>query len=222
MTSKVLALRGAGALSALLIVQATFAQAQPAPAAARPAAPSAPAAAAPTISHGPAIAGLCMLSFDQAVQQSTVGRFVGTRMDQIVGQVKAELQPEASAIETEGRQLEASRATLDQAAYQSRMANLNLRVSNFQKKNEQRQHEVEATEQKAINRISQELEPIIRQVYQQRQCSVLLNRQAVMVGNPAMDITAPAVAALNAKITQFPFDREHLDAAPAAAAAPSR
>lgn len=220
MNAKVLVLRGVGALSALLMAQATIAQAQPTTPAARPAAA---APAAPAISHGPAIPGICMLSFDQAVQTSTVGRFVGTRMDQIVGQVKAELQPEATAIETEGRQLEASRATLDSAAYQSRMANLNLRVSNFQKKSELRQREVEATEQKAINRISQELDPIVRQVYQSNRCSVLLNRQAVMVGNPSMDITPAAVAALNAKITQFAFDREHLDTAPAGAApAPNR
>jgi len=200
-------------MSAFLLAQASIAEAQTA-APARPAA----APAAPAISHGPAISGLCMLSFDQAVQTSTVGRFVGTRMDQIVGQVKAELQPEATAIETEGRQLEASRSTLDAAAYQSRMANLNLRVSNYQKKSELRQREVEATEQKAINRISQELDPIVRQVYQQNHCSVLLNRQAVMVANPSMDITPAAIAALNAKITQFQFDREHLDTAPAGGA----
>jgi len=222
MTSKVLALAGASAL----VAAAAVAQAQPTPAprpatpppaAARPA-----AAAAPAMSHGPAINGMCMLAIDQAIQQSTVGRYVGTRMQQIVAQVKAELQPDETAITTEGRALEQSRATLDAATYQSRVANLNLRIANYQKKGELRQREVEATEQKALNRIAQELDPIVRQVYQQRGCSLLLNRQAVLVGNPAMDVTPMAITALNAKITQFTFDRERLDAAqaPAAAASP--
>jgi outer membrane protein len=40
-----------------------------------------------------------------------------------------------------------------------------------------------------------------------------------MIANPEMDLTSQAVTALNAKITQFTFDREHLDtgAAPATA-----
>ena len=55
---------------------------------------------------------------------------------------------------------------------------------------------------------------------QQRQCGMLLNREAIVIANPAMDISQPVVTALNAKITQFAFDRERLDqaAAPAAAA----
>ena len=157
MTSKVLALAGASAL----VAAAAVAQAQPAPAA-RPAVPAA-AAAASSISHGPPINGMCMLAIDQAIQQSTVGRYVGTRMQQIVAQVKAELQPDETAITTEGRALEQSRATLDAATYQSRVANLNLRIANYQKKGELRQREVEATEQKALNRIAQE--PKVKELY---------------------------------------------------------
>ena len=76
----------------------------------------------------------------------------------------------------------------------------------------------QATDQKAENRIYQEMEPLIQQVFQQRACTILLNRSAVVVANPAMDITPQVVSALNAKITQFAFDREHLDQPGAAAA----
>src|SRR5205085_7224714 len=82
--------------------------------------------------------------------------------------------------------------------------------------------ELQATEQKALNRIGTEMDPLVRTAYQQKGCSLLVNRQAVVIGNPAMDITPAVVTALNAKITQFAFDRERLDqtataAAPAAA-----
>ncbi len=198
MTSKVLTL-GVGVIAAFASI--TVAQAQPAPA----------AAAAPPINHAPAIAGVCMISVDQAIGSSTVGKFIGTRMEQIVQQVRAELSPEEAAINTEGRAVEAARQTMDQAAMQSRVANLNLRVSNYQKKAEQRQREIQATEQKALGRVGQELDPVVRQVYQASHCSLLLNRDAVMIGNPSMDITGAAVLGLNARIQQFQFDREHLD-----------
>jgi Skp family chaperone for outer membrane proteins len=201
---------GVGALAAFASI--SVAQAQPAPAAAPGgAAPAAAAAAAPPIPHGPPVPGVCMIAVDQAISGSTVGRFVGTRMDQIVAQVRAELAPEETAINTEGRAIEAARQTMDQAALQSRVANLNLRISNYQKKADQRQKEIQATEQKAITRIGQELDPVVRTVYQTAHCSLLLNRDAVMIGNPAMDITGQAVAGLNIRIQQFQFDREHLD-----------
>jgi outer membrane protein len=63
------------------------------------------------------------------------------------------------------------------------------------------------------------MEPLISQAYQQKNCSVLLQRTAVVIANPAMDITPQVVAALNAKIIQFAFDRERLDQAVAAPAA---
>ena len=67
----------------------------------------------------------------------------------------------------------------------------------------------------------QELTPIVSQVYQQRQCSLLINRESVVLSNPSMDISQPVVTALNAKITQFTFDRERLDQAAAAPATPA-
>ena len=57
---------------------------------------------------------------------------------------------------------------------------------------------------------------MVRAAYQQKGCALLLDRQAVLLGNPAMDITSAVVTALNAKLTQFTFDRERLDATAAA------
>jgi Skp family chaperone for outer membrane proteins len=179
---------------------------------------AAPAAApAPAIAHGPAIPGVCMLSVNQAIAQSTVGGYVRTRLEQIVTQVRAELSPEETAINADGKALDAQKTTLDQATLQSKAQALQARYQAFQQKAELRQREVKATQDKALNRIAQELEPIAQQLYQSRRCSILLDKGGVMLANPDMDLTASAVTALNGKIQQFPFDREHLDTgAPAA------
>ena len=68
------------------------------------------------------------------------------------------------------------------------------------------------------------MEPLVQQAYQQKGCSILINRQAVVLPtNPAMDITPQVLAALNSKIQTFAFDRARLDqAAPTTAAAPAR
>jgi outer membrane protein len=185
--------------------------------AATPAAAPAAAAPAPAIAHGPAIPGVCLLSVNQAISQSTVGGYVRTRLEQIVTQVRAELNPEETAINTEGKALDAAKATLDQATLQSRAQALQARYAAFQQKADLRQREMKATQDKALNRVAQELEPIAQQLYQAHRCSVLLDKSSVMLANPDMDLTPAAVTALNGKIQQFPFDREHLDTgAPAA------
>ncbi|WP_293906936.1 OmpH family outer membrane protein [Phenylobacterium sp.] len=219
MTLKTLAAAGCASVFALSGATAALAQA---PAAPRPAAPA--AGPTPQVTHGPPIAGLCMVSPDQVLASSTVGKYVQTRLQQLAAQVNAELTAEQTAIETDAKALDAQRATLAQDAFEQRGAAVQVRASAFQRKAQQRQREMEATRDKAISRVYDEMEPFISQVYQQKVCSVLLNRQAIVVANPAGDITGAVTTALNAKITQFAFDRERLDQAPApaAAAAPRR
>ena len=184
---------------------------------AQAAAPAAPAA--PAVTHGPALPGVCTVSVEGAIATSTVGKYVQTRLQQIATQVEAELKAEQTAIQNEAKTLEGQRATLDQNTFETRAAALQVKANAYQRKEQQRSRELQATQQKALGRVYQELTPIVGQVYQQNKCSLLINRESVVLSNPAMDISQPVVTALNAKITQFTFDRERLDqtAAPAAA-----
>jgi outer membrane protein len=205
MKSKMFLARGAVALTALLFVSAASAQ---------------PAAAPAPVTNGPPITGVCLVSVNQAISTSTAGKYVGTRMQQIVQQVKAELQPEETSITTDGRALDAARPTLAPAAFDQRATALRARIEALQQKEELRQKEVQATEQKSVNRIAQELDPVVRSLYQQNRCSLLIDKGSVLMANPAMDITTAAITGLNARIQQFPIEREHLDTA--ASAAPGR
>jgi outer membrane protein len=177
------------------------------------------APAAPAVTHGPALPGVCTVSVEGAIATSTVGKYVQTRLQQIATQVEAELKAEQTAIQNEAKTLEGQRATLDQNTFETRAAALQVKANAYQRKEQQRARELQATQQKALGRVYQELTPIVSAVYQQNKCSLLINRESVVLSNPAMDISQPVVTALNAKITQFTFDRERLDQAAAPAAA---
>lgn len=179
------------------------------------------AAAAPALSQGPAINGMCILSVEGVIGGSTVGKYVSTRMQQIGAQVQAELTSEKTSLDNDAKSLDSRRASLDQNSFEQQAAALQVRLNALQRKAQQRDREMQATEQKALARVGDEMEPMIKQAYQQKNCSVLLQRSAVVLASPAMDITPQVTTALNAKITQFAFDRERLDQpAPTAAAAP--
>ncbi len=182
-------------------------------------APAAAAAAPTPVTHGAPIAGVCLFGFQDALAVSTVGKYIDQRMQQIVGQTNAELTGEKTALDNDAKALEARRATLDATTFEQQAVGLRGRADGLQRKAQLRDREVQATEQKAVARISQEMEPYIRQAYQAKACSILLQRQAVIIGNPAMDITQAVVTGLNAKFTQFAFDRERLDQPQAATGA---
>jgi outer membrane protein len=214
MTSTKLVAAALAAVSTVALSSSALAQA----AAAAPA--PAPASAA-AVSQGPAINGMCILSVEGAIGGSTVGKYVGTRLQQIGAQVQAELTSEKTALDNDAKALDGKRNTLDQNAFEQQAAALQVRANALQRKAQLRDREMQATEQKALARVGDEMEPMIKQAYQQKGCSVLLQRSAVVLANPAMDITPQVTTGLNGKITQFAFDRERLDqaATPAATAA---
>ena len=189
-----------GALATLFAAQASFAQAVST-------APKAASAPAP----GPALPGICVYSNERAIGTSAVGKFVIQRVQTITTQVNAELNAEKTAIETDGKALEGQRTTLPQEQFEQKALQLNQRGQALQRKAQMRSKEIEATEQKALGRISSEIEPILKDVYTQRSCALLFDRNALFGANSSMDVTEAVIEKLNAKITQFAFDRERLD-----------
>ena len=229
MTSKILL--GAAAVAAL---STTFvgvaAQAQSRSRAAPAAAPSAaaPAASAPARPAQPPlvsptsprpIAGVCVFSEERAVGTSKAGQAANARMQQLRAQVQAEIAPEATSLQNDVRTFQAQRATLAGDALTQRQTALQGRADAFQQKEQLRNQELQATGEKALGRIRAAIEPIVRQTYEARKCSILFNSDgAIFGGNPQMDVTPTVVAGLDAAMPTLTFDREHIDPAAAAQA----
>ena len=197
-----------GAAGLTVLGAATLACAQPKPAAAPAKAAAAPAAA-PVITA--TVPGVCVLSREGIVGASTVGKYVQTRLGQLTTQTNAELTGEQTSLQNDAKALDAKKATLAPAAYQQQGASLQQRANDLQQKADQRNRELQATEQKAVSRILQEASPLVADQVKAKGCGVVLDANSVLAANPAMDVTPGVVTALNAKLTQFEFDRERLD-----------
>ena len=204
------------AASAAILLVATSAQAAPKKAATPTATPSAaPVAAAPAgppLVSGPPITGICVYHNDAAISQSSAGKAAAARMQQLRAQVSAELQAEQAGIKTDAEALQAKRASLTQEQLQQQAAPIQQRGEALERKAQLRQRELEATGQKALQRIGGTIEPILRSLYQQHACSLMLNGDSVLASNPAMDMTGQVVTQLNAQMTTITFDREILPA----------
>lgn len=179
----------------------------------RPAA--APATPPPPLNHGPAIPGFCVYSEDRVMGTSSVGKAAATRMQQLRAQVAAELQGEDTALRTDATALQGKKATLTAEQFQAQAAPLQARAEALNQKANQRQRELEATGQDALQQIRVRLDPILRNIYQQRACSVLLNGEAVAAVKPDMDISPQVVTQLDVAMPSITFDRKVLPAQPA-------
>jgi outer membrane protein len=205
-------------IAALAVVGATLCAV---PAFAQTAAPAAPAAAA--LRHGTPVPGLCVFSGEVAVTGSQVGKFVGERLRQLEAPIEADLNSQAQAFEQSVQTFNAQQATLTPEQREQQATALNQRRAQLQQLAQVRAREGQLTQQKALERINSEMTPLVSQAYQVHNCSALFDANVVMAIAPQSDITQDVIRALDAKITQFQFERERIDvagagAAPAAAA----
>jgi Skp family chaperone for outer membrane proteins len=153
------------------------------------------------------IPGLCMLSQSAVLSNAKVALAADARLKQLAQQVQNELQPEQAAINNDAKTLEGQRNAAD---FQTRQAALQARANALAQKSQLRQRELQATRQKALARIATEAQPIIAQAFRAHGCGLLIDRNAVLLGNMSNDLTAEVARGLDARITTITFERERL------------
>jgi outer membrane protein len=199
------------ALAGMLFATTAEAQTTPARSAAAPAAPR----VAPPSNPGPVIAGVCILNGPGVIADSAAGRAANARLQTLTQQVQAELTAQQTPLTTEVNRIralpEAQRAAPGQA--------LQGRIQTFETLAQTRQEELRRTQAAALERIENELQTVVSQIYVQRGCGLMLDRSAITYANPAMDVSQAAIAALNTRMPTITFERVRLPAAPAAPAA---
>lgn len=154
---------------------------------------------------GPVIPGVCVFHNDRLLATSTAGQSVQTGMQRLVTEVQGELQPYAAAIQSEAQQLQQGGATADPQG--TRRQALQQRAQEAQQLEQTRQQELQYTQQLQVRAIAQAADPILVAVYQERGCGLLLDRSAVYISNPAMDITDVVIQRLNTALPSLSFNR---------------
>lgn len=161
------------------------------------------ASSAAAQTHGPAIPGVCVYFNQQLLAQSTVGQSVQTRMEQLAQEVQGELQPYGASIQSEILRLQNGGAAVTDADRQAVQA----RIQEAQQLEQTRENELRYTLSEQRRLISEAVEPILVAVYQERGCSILIDRESVFILNPVMDITSTAIERLNVALPSLSFNR---------------
>lgn len=175
------------------------------------AAGSAAAQAQTPANPGPAIAGVCVFHNDRLLAQSTAGQSVQAGMQRLVTEVQGELQPYGAAIQAEGQRLQQGGQAADPQG--TGRAALQQRIQEAQQLEQMRQQELQYTQAMQMQAIARAADPILVAVYQERGCGLLLDRSAVYIFNPAMDVTDTVIQRLNTALPTLSFSRMPVPAA---------
>ena len=165
---------------------------------------------------GPVIPGVCLLSREAVFANAAAGKAASARLQELAAMAQTEIETERQPLETQLRALEGQP---DNAARRQRAEALAGQWQALQQKAAHANQEVEATRLKAMERIANEAQPAIAQVYAAKACGLLLDRNSALGGNFANDLTAEVVQLLDSRLSTITFDRERL---PQVAAQPAR
>ena len=163
---------------------------------------------------GPAIPGVCVYFNQRVLAQSTVGQAVQTRMEQLAQEVQGELQPYATAIQTEAQALQQGAATIPADQMNQRRQQLQTRIQEAQQLEGTRDNELRYTLAQQRQKISESIEPLLVAVYQEKGCGIMIDRESVFIMNPAMDVTDTVIQRLNAQLPTLSFNRMPVPAQP--------
>ncbi len=169
------------------------------------------AAPASTPLSGPAIVGLCALSEASVVHDSTVGKAVTARLAQLKSAAEAEIDGVGNPLQNDENAFVAARASLTADQINQRGSALQARQEQYDRLVQLRNAELSQTAQTEEGAVFNDAVPIISQVARQRNCSIVLSGQGVLMAEPSIDLTPSVIDGLNRTVTQIQFDRVHLD-----------
>lgn len=163
---------------------------------------------------GPAIPGVCVYFNQRVLAQSTSGQAVQTRMEQLAQEVQGELQPYATAIQTEVQALQQGATTIPADQMNQRRQALQQRIQEAQQLEGTRDNELRYTLAEQRRKISEAIEPLLVAVYQEKGCGIMIDRESVFIMNPSMDVTDTVIQRLNAQLPTLSFNRMPVPAQP--------
>lgn len=169
------------------------------------AAGSAAAQTAAPANPGPVIPGVCVFHNDRLLAQSTAGQSVQAGMQRLFTEVQGELAPYATSLQAEAQALQQGGQAADPDG--SRTRAFQQRAQEAQQLEQRRQAELQYTQQMQVRAMAQAADPILVAVYQERGCGLMLDRSAVYVMNPAMDVTDIVIQRLNTALPSLSFNR---------------
>jgi Skp family chaperone for outer membrane proteins len=153
---------------------------------------------------------ICVFSKNEALANSAVGKYAHDKLSQVQMQFTKLMQSKEDALRANYL---AANQTGDDSARQQRVDELEAQLRDIDETIKQFDGVVQVAQERADQRITNVMNPLVHQAFAQRHCSVLLDQSQVYDGdmNANLDITPDVIRLMDATITQIPVDQIPFD-----------
>jgi Skp family chaperone for outer membrane proteins len=143
---------------------------------------------------------IVVLDLTAVMRASKVGADVAAQIQAYAAQTKTELSGRGQALESEAKQISA----LPPEQKQQRAAAFQTKQAAFQQDVQGKENQMKTAFAQAQGVIGKALDPILKQITAERGANLVLEKRAVpMLEDPSIDITADAIAKLDAKMPSY-------------------
>lgn len=167
---------------------------------------------------GQAYAQSTILIIDQnrVLRESDVGQHIKRQVESIGKSMEAELKSSTSPLSSERDRLVSELKNMDQSALASR-PDLQKRAQDLMEKGQKqqieasyKQRELQITEQKALQKVNDQLAKILEKIVDERKADIILDRSMVIYGGKTADVTDTVLSRLNSQMKTVSVTRERL------------
>lgn len=158
---------------------------------------------------------ILVVDTNRVLRDSDVGKHIARQLETIGKSIEAEAKASASPLEAKGKSLQSQLKGKDYNALQNDAA-LQAQLKSFQTDQQKlkvdiayKAEEMKITEAKAVQKVQDRLRIILKDIVQERNADVVLERSLVIYGDPA-DVTDTVISRLNGQLKTVPVTRERL------------
>lgn len=153
---------------------------------------------------------ILILNQAQVISQSKVGQSMRPQLEALQEAANKELNAEVEKIVKEGEDLKKQKDLMAEDVWLEKAKQVAVKQNNLPALREVKVRELSISEQTALGKINQSLEPILKKIVEDRGATLLLDRSAVMYASLDTDITAQVIAELDKKMASVKVEKVSL------------
>jgi outer membrane protein len=157
-------------------------------------------AAPPPAPQGVPMPKILVIDRQALLRNSKVGQSIALQVQAMTKSAESELRGENESLRREGAALQQQVAILAPDVKAQKIKAFEAKQAAFQQKVQLRQNQIRYGVAMAQRQVEMVAGPIVQQIMQQHGANLMIDRQAIVVGAPGLDITQAAIQQLDQKL----------------------
>ena len=143
---------------------------------------------------------IAYIDMDRIIKSSIAGQNIIKKISNKIDKEKNNLSEEAKLIKDEEQDLIKKKNVLSEKEFQERLNLLKKKINEYQIKKKQTEIKINKIKLKSTNELLEKINPIIANYAAEKEISIILRKQQMVIGKSNLDISEDILKIINKKI----------------------